>query len=82
MGSRAIPLISILFLLLVLELQGLGQEQLGHVGLPWILTGLVQLGTVRMLAIDCHGWEVGRRAGVILLRRPRQIRLKLFILVR
>ena len=82
MRGRAIPLISILLLLLVLELQGLGQEQLGHVGLPWILTGLVKLGTVRMLAIDCHGWEVRRRARVILLRRPRQVGLKLFILVR
>ena len=71
MSSRAIPFISILLLLMVLELQGLGQEQLGHVGLPWHLTGLVKLRTVRMLAIDYHGREVGRRARVILLGRPR-----------
>ena len=82
MSSRAIPFISILLLLVVLELQGLGQEQLGHVGLPWHLTGLVKLRAVRVLAIDCHGWEVGRRARVILLGRPRQIGLQVCILVR
>ena len=82
MSSRAIPFISILLFLMVLELQGLGQEQLGHVGLSWHLTGLVKLRTVRMLAIDCHGREVGRCARVILLGRPRQIGLQVRILVR
>ena len=50
--------------------------------LPWHLTGLIKLRTVRMLAIDCHGWEVGRRARVVLLGRPRQIGLEVSILVR